>query len=229
VYLGFHAQKPGHYPIWTQHYLGFSVEDTAVNWNPSVTLMLKKIRDPIPMYARGICKGPPVLDQPVGYDLIVGDWVPPHGKGMTTHMIFTRRSSLKSASEYENKITVSFANQGDGIQEFSLEDSEKGSGLRSPHEAPQDGYQAQLVRESYARPGQPSKYDYDAKRNYFIRVRTVLDEKGKVKSAQYGKIYGDFMQFTYYLNPTPNDRNIEFDPKRNLLNGLKSFEQVVAP
>jgi hypothetical protein len=44
----------------------------------------------------------------------------------------------------------------------------------------------------------------------------------------YWKIYGDFMQFRYYLNPTPNDRTVEFDPKQNLLGGLKSFERVNA-
>ena len=62
-------------------------------------------------------------------------------------------------------------------------------------------------------------------------MRTVLDENGNVKSALYGKIYGDPMQmnFRYYLNPTPNDRNIEFDPKQNLLGGLKPVEQVDAP
>ena len=35
--------------------------------------------------------------------------------------------------------------------------------------------------------------------------------------------------FTYYLNPTPNDRNMEFDPTRNLLTGLKEAEKVSVP
>jgi hypothetical protein len=35
--------------------------------------------------------------------------------------------------------------------------------------------------------------------------------------------------FTYYLNPMPNDRNVEFDPKRNLFTNLKPEEQVAAP
>lgn len=35
--------------------------------------------------------------------------------------------------------------------------------------------------------------------------------------------------FTYYLNPTPNDRNIEFDPKRNLFTNLSSSEEVRDP
>lgn len=37
------------------------------------------------------------------------------------------------------------------------------------------------------------------------------------------KIYGDFnikdvegVEFLYYLNPTPNDRNLEWDMKNNL-------------
>jgi hypothetical protein len=77
--------------------------------------------------------------------------------------------------------------------------------------------------------GHPPKYDRDQKRNYFFRIRTVLDEEGNVKSACYGKIYGDFMDFRYYLNPTPNSRNVEFDPKRNLLQGLKPDEQVDKP
>jgi hypothetical protein len=76
---------------------------------------------------------------------------------------------------------------------------------------------------------------------YFIRVRTQLDEQGNVKSALYGKIPGNFrfyagtkapragMGFDYYLNPTPNDRNVEFDPKQNLLKGIKSFERVREP
>jgi hypothetical protein len=57
----------------------------------------------------------------------------------------------------------------------------------------------------------------------------VLDEKGNVKSANYGKIYGDFMNFRYCFNPEVNSRNVEFDPKQNLLKGLKSTEQVDAP
>ena len=37
------------------------------------------------------------------------------------------------------------------------------------------------------------------------------------------------MHFRYYLNPTPKDRNIEFDPKQNLIHNLQSFEQVRQP
>lgn len=49
----------------------------------------------------------------------------------------------------------------------------------------------------------------------------------KIRSAIYGKMYGDFkivgkknvikgVSFLYYLNPTPNDRNLEWDMTNNL-------------
>jgi hypothetical protein len=85
------------------------------------------------------------------------------------------------------------------------------------------------VKTMSRHPGQGTKEDFDENRNYFFRVRTMLDDKGNVKSALYGKIYGDFMQFSYYLNPTPNSRNVEFDPKQNLMKNLKPLEGVEAP
>src|SRR6202041_988854 len=102
-----------------------------------------------------------------------------------------------------------FPNKGDGIQEFTVPDSEKSSGLRSPYDAPQDGYQPQWVQTRSHKPGQPEtgNFDLNGNRNFFIRVRTKIDDRGNVVNAHYGKIYGDFMQFRYYLNPTPNDRN----------------------
>jgi hypothetical protein len=124
---------------------------------------------------------------------------------------------------------VSFPNPGDGIQEFAVPDVEKGSELRSPHGAPADGYQQQWVQTDNRKPNSPIETNRDPNRNYFFRVRTVLDERGNVKSAHYGKFYGDFMQFQYYLNPTPNDRNVEFAPGQGLLKGLQSFEQVNVP
>ena len=45
---------------------------------------------------------------------------------------------------------------------------------------------------------QPARMDYNSQRNYFFRVQTVSDTNGNVKSALYGKIYGDFMQFRYF-------------------------------
>jgi hypothetical protein len=159
---------------------------------------------------------------------MVGDWVCDGHKGVNTDMIFQKWAYRKSGADYEYRVKVTFPKNGDGIQIYTMPESEVGSGLRSPHEAPPDGYQPELNKERSAHPGQPTKNDSDPKRIYFFRVRTALDHNGNVVSAHYGKIYGDFMQFRYYLNPTPNDRNVEFDPKQNLL-GVQSYEEVSAP
>jgi hypothetical protein len=227
--LSFGIEKEGYYGTRSSCDLGLPYD--ANKWNPTVTMLLKKIGKPIGMYAKHYTMGLklPEYKKRIGYDLMVGDWVGPYGKGITSDIEFQKDYSNISSTEYYSKVTVSFPKNGDGIQLHTIPDSEMGSGLRSSHEAPLDGYQSELTRETSAQPGQPSKFEYDANRIYLFRVRTALNQEGKVVSAHYGKIYGDFMQFSYYLNPTPNDRNIEFDPKQNLLGGLRSFEQVTAP
>jgi hypothetical protein len=37
------------------------------------------------------------------------------------------------------------------------------------------------------------------------------------------------LNFTYYINPEPNSRNMEFNTKSNLFKNLSSLEQVSAP
>jgi hypothetical protein len=226
--LGFAAEKAGYYTTRIPYLLGFDYN--ATKWNPVQTLMLKKIVKPIPMYAKRIDAQPPADGKPIGYDLMVGDWVAPYGKGINPDILFTREYNRKSLQDYDYKLTVSFPKAGDGIQEFLVPyKNMEGSALRSPHEAPTNGYQPQIVRLNISHPGQKLIFDYDENRAYFIHVRTVLDENGNVKSALYGKIYGDFMQFSYYLNPTPNSRNVEFDPKRNLFKKLSDMEGVSQP
>jgi hypothetical protein len=210
------AGKQGYYRAHLDYELGLWLQYDPVKWSPSVTLLLKRIRDPIPMYAQSVNLGMPVFGDAAGFDLVTGDWITPHGKGTRTDIIFTAYRDKRSDYDSDYRLVVSFPNQGDGIQEFVLSALEKTSSLRSPHEAPADGYQPEWVQTSIRRPGQAIQTNRDENRNYFFRVRTVLDENGEVKSAHYGKIYGDFLHFRYYLNSTPNDRNVEFDPKRNL-------------
>jgi len=239
--LGFQASKSGYYSTTRGHEFAKFKNSDPGKRNPQETLLLKTVGKPIPMYAKSITAepsafkktGPPPIafTNSIGYDLKAGDWVSPYGKGANTDIIFTEEFNKKAISDYDYRLLISFPSIGDGIQEFKEPQAEKGSALRSPHEVPEDGYLPQLTRESSTHPGQPGKSDYDVNRIYFFRVRTVLDANGIVKSALYGKIYGDpvMMNFRYYLNPTPNDRNIEFDPNHNLLRDLKSFELVRQP
>jgi hypothetical protein len=228
--------KEGYYRIHAGYDLylpgQFDGQKVAANRNATLTLMLKKIVKPIPMYAKSLNTHVPDLNKPIGYDFEIGDWVGPYGKGGNSDILFTAHFDKQTNGESDYTLTVSFRNSGDGIQEFqapALAQNGPYSELRSSQEAPADGYQSKWIQTDNRGPGHPIETNRDSNRNYYFRVRTKIDDRGNIVSAHYGKIYGDFMQFKYYLNPTPNSRNIEFDPKQNLMTNLKSDEGVSAP
>jgi hypothetical protein len=226
--LAFQIEKMGYYSSLVPYHMGRKYKPEI--WNPTRTILLNKLIKPIPMYAKRIDAEPPDNGKPVGYDLVVGDWVGSYGKGINSDILFTREYNRRSLQDYDYKLTVSFPKGGDGIQVFPTPyKNMEGSALRSPHEAPTNGYLSQIVKLNVSHPGQKLIFDYDEKRIYLFRVRTATNDLGNVVSAHYGKIYGDFMQFKYYLNPTPNDRNLEFDPKQNLMTNLKLNEGVSEP
>ena len=195
--LAFVVEKTGYYR--TKEKCDLGVHYDAIKWNPTKTLILKQIGKPIAMYAKSVNLGMPLFDKPAGFDLTVGDWVAPYGKGIYADIFFEAHLDQRAENDADYKLTVSFPKTGDGIQEFLPTSGDKSSGLLSPHEAPSGSYQSQWVQTRNRKPGQPESGNLDANRNYFFRVRTVLDQHGNVVSARYGKIYGDFMQFRYYL------------------------------
>ena len=232
----------GYYATEAQEYQFEPVKDDL--WQPenhSLRIVLKRIVNPIPMYARraghnfGTPLTIPALDEPVGYDLVESDWVTPFGKGTTSDLIFSLNSRYVSPEDFDATLTVAFSNAGDGIQEYTAH-PHKGSQLRLPHHAPKDGYLPQIIRTRSSNPKDTAETRVRETQNYIFRVRTILDSQGKVVSTHYGKIHGDFnfwanqkMRMAHYINPTPNDTNLEFDPKQNLLGKLASTERVTAP
>jgi len=245
---GFRAEKAGYYFTTGEHETIMFKDDDPNKWNPTVTLILKKKIHPIPMYVNRVDiahRKRPAFDKPVGFDLTVGDFVAPYGKGTNAQMFFTWHMDYdtndisatygrRTSHGWDGKMTISFPNHGDGIIEFDLpgrlnnrlSEGNVGSELRSSQLVPADGYQSQLVKTNrwhFGKLANVNSYD-ELHKNYFLRVNTVLDEKGNIKSAQYGKIYGDFDQpFTTYLNPDSNSREIEYDMQHNLGQGGKNF------
>ena len=223
----FRAVKEGYYETETD---GFPLPlSPNVDLSKTVNIVIKKIKNPIPMYAKsltaghgGVLKLPSYDGKSYGYDLVIGDWVAPHGKGTTSDLIFRFEGNpgrVVELEEWEKKITITFSNKHDGILAWQgLSDNGRayGSELASDYEAPATGYQSEWIQRTWKEKDGLRQTTVNQFRNYYFRVRTQVDENGNIVSMHYGKIYGDFMSFTYYLNPTPNDRNVEFDTNKNL-------------
>jgi hypothetical protein len=237
--------KQGYYPSERVHY-NFS-KQVAGYWElrkPTVEIVLKPILNPTAMYARKVqgLDGLPVpeMNKKIGFDLMVGDWVAPYGKGLTPDFIFEAEKQYQGSPNkpFEAKFTLTFSNEDDGIQSV-IASPREGSELRLPRYAPESGYQAKLIRRIFREEGKPIEGGRKEDQNYFFRVRTIK-QNGKIVSALYGKIHGDMeigvfdlptanLYFQYCLNPESNSRNMEFDKSKNLFKGLSQFEQVKAP
>ena len=202
--------------------------------------ILRLVGNPVPMYAKKVRIEIPVLDEPVGYDLMVGDWIAPHGKGHKADFVFTMKSRVSGWKDFETHLVLTFTNAMDGIQQI-METGPSGSAFELPRTAAESAYQV-IWTNSIGYVPDKGLFQTQPKdpEGYFFRVRSIVDDQGELPRALYGKIKGPIqfdgrdsktghIAFTYYLNPTPNDRNLEFDPKRNLFKNLKSTEQVTDP
>ena len=175
------------------------------------------------------------------YDFIVGDWLPPHGNGKHADMTANTHLKIGETLEiwrrhpttfYDFVSTIEFNGEGNGLVEKMVEGKNLGIKIR---DALEDGYVSKkAIRFGRAKRKQgPNTFpEYYAENNkdrcYCFRIRSRFDDKGRLIEAYYGKIYGDFnfdgyydvglrsVEFLYYLNPTPLDRNLEWDMKNNL-------------
>lgn len=130
---------------------------------------------------------------------------------------WTEEKFKRDAGKWDAELEISFPQENEGLLE------EKRflaySQLKLPHVAPEYGYVStwRYTSKTYSPPTARDNV------GFFVRSRVKLDAKGNILSANYAKIVGDIycaatgvLRFTYYYNPMINDRNLEFDPKRNL-------------
>ncbi len=205
-------------------------------WNPTNTVVLKEVRTPVAMYAKRVDTPVPQRDSAMGFDLEAGDWVAPCGKGKVSDLLVTYRSSVQDKWTFSRELSITCSNNMDGLCRLQ---KDMWSVFRSAYEAPTAGYQ-QVVSLVYdATKYKVLKSECLGDSEYLaFRVRTILDAKGNIVSARYGKVYGPIeygagkdnrLRFTYYLNPD-GGRNLEFDPGRNLFQwSYTDRRRVAAP
>jgi hypothetical protein len=248
-YMAALAKKKGYYPV--------DKDKLSPNKDHDLTLVMRAWKKPIPIYARKVTLSFPVQDEWLGYDFAAGDWVAPHGKGEYKDLLMKfshqylgwklREDKLARArqinanlSEEELKkyfgkwdatLKISFPNEQEGL----VEEKERFldySVMKLPNEAPENGYVPMLNRESNTYSPTNTRNDI----GFFLRTRVKV-ENGKIKEANYAKVMGDFdldaghskVRFTYYFNPAPNDRNLEFDLDKNLFGELSPDNEVHDP
>lgn len=217
-------------------------------WNPVTKVVLRPVGKSVALHVKRVQTEIPVLNLPCGYDLEKGDWVAPHGKGTTRDFIFTAHREYRSRKDFDARVELTFANPRDGVVKTSFPEIAKDSVYRWERETPDIGY-ASLHQISFISREYPSHVDRKTSfrldktgqpdGGYFFRVRAT-EVDGRLISANYGKIPDDiaidprdsktcYVGFTYYLNPTSQDRNLEWNPKKNLITGLKSEEVPLWP
>ena len=238
---GFYRPRYGEgWSLRRKNLLGIWQPDNLV-----ATIRLQRVERPIPLFVKRVAKVTrgvftadifPKGEDTLRYDLLMGDWLPPVGTGRVADVTFTRhpREDLGEGvngadvrgPSYRDSMTVRFPGEGNGLVESNPPPNLR---LRI-RTAPEDGY----LPEYQCWKGRDKTLEhvgsYDENRCFCFRIRTRRDDRGRIVGAYYGKIYGDITfayQFrpefvpasvcmSYYLNPTPLDRNLEWDRKTNL-------------
>ena len=196
-------------------------------WNPIIKVILREKKNPIPMYAKRVETEIPGTNKWYGYDFMVGDWVKPYGKGKTEDLLFDiAKRRVRNWKDFDGELHIAFLNKKDGIYKYNKKESFK-SDFSWDYKAPTNGFINLLdIKVGYIPSGKGYYEENDTSKCYF-RVRATTNELGNITSAYYGKMptrirfdvrdtKTGWLIFTYYLNSTPNDRNMEFDPKKNL-------------
>ena len=231
---GFHFTKKNIFGVWQPD-------------NLVATIRLQRVEHPIPLFVKNV--RPKVAsgtfdgtNAVLRYDLVLGDWLPPEGKGECADLEIRTKLTIdevlqvgkykdwkKTFFTFSN--TVRFPGEGNGCR-AEMTSPTAGIKLRN---APEAGYGKTIVnrfgvkRKIVGPNVNEAEYsDSNPNRCYYFRIRSRFDDKGNLVEAYYGKVYGDFnfhgrwdlgfrgVDFLYYLNPKSLDRNLEWDMKTNL-------------
>jgi hypothetical protein len=208
-------------------------------WDPTLEVTLKEIRNPIPMIVKKAKIVLPKKGSYFEYDFLVGDLVEPHGSGKRGDMAFMYKSERSRSSHYldfTKELWIKAMAEGEGL---ILKKKDGWSTLNSSHEAPDSGYLTNLMlRTDRTDTKILENIEINEDDYLIIRSRVEKNSSGEIVSSKYGKFYGriDYgsydknpdigaVNILYYFNPTPNDRNLEFDGKNNLLKEQSSRER----
>ena len=249
----FYVMKEGWYTSSNWDLLFYSLGNVSLldgKWQPyglTHTIVLRPIKKQIPMcrprgsFARDYFPKP---GTPIGLDFMACDWVAPYGKGETADLLLTY-SITDGDDEKIEKLEISFPNKGDGLYRKpcfreSLYRTDYNASTDSGDYRPTLEFHRKvkyrLITSGWSK-GEKDEIvmsqDLFADDEFLVlRTRTTLDDNGDVSSCHYSKIIGPIqfmgghLRFQWFMNPTPNDTNLEEDPNHRLdLSDLKEMER----
>ena len=203
-------------------------------WQPygdEKKIILKRKKNPIDLHCHvwGISGyNAPVTNEWVGLDFEKGQWCAPYGAGEHADVLVRFSGAVLDDFTWDTKTEVSFTNVPyAGYYEMSKDGY---SDMKSCYAASTNDasyvYRTMTFIGHGARGISPNQQRTDklAEDKYIVfRTRCVVDDEGKLVSAHYGKLMGEFSggfmalgfrcaygdQCGIFFNPTPNDTNLE--------------------
>ena len=190
----------------------------------SLTFVLYHQKNPIALYSNFGYDDIrlPILGERIGYDIKVGDWVPPYGRGITTDF-FVKYTESCTNGVLTGRSEILFDGLNGAYRMKCLPSTTIWSDYSADAAAEYLTHFEMEVRFRNDGRFLDREHDILAGDEYLVlRTRAVANAAGGVKSANYSKIRGPMKIFKYFhfeqscFNPTPNDTNLEFDERRNL-------------
>lgn len=223
--LGYQITKENYYKTSGEVLYLCTKADPAVvdgKWQPfgeRRTVVLKRILNPIPIDRRGAVRDFPVpaYDVWLGFDFERVAFVAPHGEGKVADVLMRFALYKPSDVEYHMTMELSFTNHPYAGAYLTKKDSY--SEMESVYVADTNAVYDSYFKYSFDRlPGKiPVRARLSSEEYLVFRTRTEVDEKGRLVSANYGKLHGElhfvgprglsFGQLAFNLKP--NDPNLE--------------------
>lgn len=224
-HLFYHVVKDGYYG-WYEGIRVLEEEGVVDNGvvNPARlerTPVLRSIRNSQPMnvvkmdYPGGFVI--PVHDRWVGFDLMKSSWCPPYGHGDHEDILLRfRKRNTGSHFDFTYVMDICFTNNPHAG--FYVLKKGAHSELETVYEADPSQkftHSESFVREMFA--DGTRRFRFLSRDSYCVfRTRTKVDADGRLVSAHYGVINGEWScgrsemsMGKSWLNPTPNDTNLE--------------------
>ena len=231
-----YVASPNHYPAKNLHGRfsaseNGSLEMDFLSTQTNMEFTIYRKVDPVPMFSYPSFDAPklPGPSGVWGYDLRLGDWVRPFGKGEVSD--FKLEYNLRaSQTEYAAWGRIVFEGPKSGFYIRKMNGTQL---MKSDYLADTNAVFASSREFSYSAikgADKNARWQRNAEWRKLIeedeclvmRTRVKIDDEGNIVSANYSKMYGPvvfkkrfgFGQITF--NPNVNDPNLESDPAQNL-------------